>query len=137
MIPLVFGQRETETREQGDNQEHDERVTQGEQEARDHVPPLVVARVDALLNLAYRVVNDHINSIDNQDDAAHNLQDVDMVSDEVGNQRDAQPNKQTVEQIACCSPNTGEKARVSAIVKGTLDAQDTDRSHGCRQEDTY
>ena len=137
VIPPVLGQWEVESREQGDNQEHDERVAQGEQETCDHVPPLVVTRVDALLDLADGVVNDHVDGIDNQDDAAHNLQDIDMIGDKIGHERDAQPNKQAIEQIACRSPNTCEKARVTAIVKGTLDAQDAYRSHGCRQEDTY
>ena len=86
VIPLVFGQRETETREQGDNQEHDERVAQGEQESRNHVPPLIVALADILLDLAYRVVDNHVDGIDNQDDATHNLQDVDVVGNKIGHQ---------------------------------------------------
>ena len=110
MIPPVLGQWEVESREQGDNQEHDERVAQGEQESGDHVPPLVVTRVDALLDLADRVVNDHVDGIDNQDDAAHNLQDIDMIGNEIGHQRNAQPDEQTIEQIACSSPHTSEKA---------------------------
>lgn len=137
MIPLVLGQWEVESREQGDNQEHDERVAQGEQETGYHVTPTVISRANALLDLAYRVVNDHVNGIDNQDDTAHNLQEIDMIGNEIGHERDAQPDKQAIEQIACRSPNTCEKARVTAIVKGTLDAQDAYRSHGCRQEDTY
>ena len=34
---------------------------------------------------------------DNQDDAAHYLQDIDVVGDKVGHQRDAQSSKQTIE----------------------------------------
>ena len=122
VIPPVLGQREVESGEQGDNQEHDERVAQGEQETGDHVPPLVVTRVDALLDLADGVVDNHIDGIDNQDDAADNLQHIDVVGDKVGHERDAQSDEQTVEQIACRCPHTSEKARVTAIVKGTLDA---------------
>ena len=96
VIPLVLGQRETETRKQRDNQEHDERVAQGEQESRDHVPPLVVALVDIFLDLAYRVVNNHVNSVNNEDDATHNLQNVDVIGNKIGHQRDAQPDEQTV-----------------------------------------
>ena len=135
--PLVLGQREVESGEQGDNQEHDERVTQGEQETCYHVTPLVVTRVDALLDLADGVVDNHVDGIDNQDDAAHNLQDVDVVGNEIGHQRDTQAHEQTIEQIACRSPHSGEKSRAATIVQGALDAQDTYRTHGCRQEDTY
>lgn len=135
--PLVLGQREVESGEQGDNQEHDERVTQGEQETCYHVTPLVVTRVDALLDLADGVVDNHVDGIDNQDDAADNLQHIDVVSDKVGHEGYAQPDEQAIEQIARCSPHTSEKARAAAIVQGALDAQDTYRPHGCRQEDTY
>lgn len=137
MIPPVLGQWEVESREQGDNQEHDERVAQGEQESGDHVPPLVVTRVDALLDLANRVVNNHVNGIDNQDNAADDLKHIDMIGNEIGHQRDTQPDEQAIEQIACRCPHTSEKPRVAAIVQGALDAQDTYRTHGCRQEDTY
>ena len=121
VIPLVLGQREVESREQGDDQEHDERIAQGEQESRDHVPPLVVTRVDALLNLADRVVDYHVNGIDNQDDAADNLQHIDVVSNEIGHQRDTQAHEQTIEQIASRSPHSGEKSRAAAVVQGALD----------------
>ena len=86
VVKPVLGEREVEPCEQRDNQEHNERVAQGEQETRYHVAPAVVTRVNALLDLADRVVNDHVDSIDNKDDTAHNLQDIDMISNEIGNQ---------------------------------------------------
>ena len=137
VVELILGQREVESGEQGDNQEHDERIAQGEQEAGDHVPPLVVTLVDALLDLADRVVYNHVDGIDDQDNAADTLQHIDMVGNEIGHQRDAQPDEQAVEQVACRCPHPGEKPRMSAIVQGALDTQDSNRTHGCRQEDTY
>ena len=86
VVELELRQGETETCEQWDDEEHDERVAQGEQESRDHVPPLIVALVDIFLDLAYWVVNDHVNGIDNQDNATHNLQDIDVVGNEIGHQ---------------------------------------------------
>ena len=137
VVELVLGQWEIKAGEQGDNQEHDERVAQGEQETRERVPQPVITLVNAFLDLADRVVDNHVDGIDNQDDAADNLQDIHMVGNEICNQRDAQPDEQAIEQIASRSPHASEKARVSAIVQGALDAQDADRPHGCRQEDTY
>ena len=84
VIPLEFGQGETKARKQGDNQEHDERVAQREQETSNHIPPTVIALVYAFLDLADGVVDNHVDGIDNQDDAADNLQDVDVFGDQVG-----------------------------------------------------
>ena len=86
VVELIFRQGKAETCEQGDNQEHDERVAQGEKETRDSIAPAVVTLVQILLNLAYRVMENHVKGIDNQDDTAHNLQEIDMVSDEISDQ---------------------------------------------------
>ena len=137
MVELVFGQRETEAGEQRYDQEHDERVAQGEQEAGNHIPPLVVTLIDVLLNLAHGVVDNHVDGIHDKDDAAHYLQQVDMVGNKVGHQRDAQPDKKAVEQITCRRPYTREESRMAAIAQRALYAQDADRPHGCRQDDTY
>ena len=132
VIELEFGQRKTESRKQRNNQEHDERIAQGEQETRGHVSPVVVALVYVLLNLADRVVEYHVHGIDNQDDTADNLQQVNMISYKIGHQRDAQPHQQAVEQIARRSPHSREKARIAALVQRALDTQDANRAHGCR-----
>lgn len=122
VIPLVFGQRETKARKQRDNQEHDKRIAQREQEACNHIPPTVIAGVNTLLDLADRIVDNHVDGIGDQDDAADNLQDVDVVGDKIGHERDAQPHEQTVEQIARRSSHSGEKSRAATIVQCALDA---------------
>ena len=137
MVELVFGQGETESREQGDNQEDDEGIAQGEQESRHGITPLVLALVDVLGNLAHGVVDNHVERIDNQDGTADDLQDVDMVGDEVGHQRDSQADEQAVEQVAGGGTDSGEEAGITSLVQGALNAEDTDRTHRCRQDNTY
>ena len=84
VVEFVFRQGEAETRKQGDNKEHNERIAQGEQESRHHIPQVVITLVDILLDLAHWVVENHVNGIDNEDDATDNLQDVNVVGDEIG-----------------------------------------------------
>lgn len=137
MVELVLRQWEAETGEQWDNQEHDERITQCEKEARDHVSPVVVALFDILFDLTDGVVDDHVNGIDNQDDTANDLQHINVVGDKISHQRDTQPHQQAIKQVAGSSTNAREEARMTSIVQSALDAEDADRSHGCRQNDTY
>ena len=122
MVELVFGQREAETGKQRDDEEHDQRIAQREQETGYHVAQVVIALVDVLFNLADRVVEDHVNSVGNQNHAADDLKDVDVVGDEFGHERDAQTNQQAIEQVAGGSTHTGEEPRVTPLVQGTLDA---------------
>ena len=137
VIELVFRQGEAKSCEQRDDQEHDERIAQGEQETRHHVAPLVVALDNVFGNLADGVVDNHVQGIDDQDDTADDLQQINVVGNEVGHQRDAQTHQQAIEQIAGSSPHAREEARMTATVQRALDAKDTDRSHGCRQDNTY
>ena len=134
VIPLVLGQGEAKAREQRDNQEHDQRIAQGEQEACGHVSPVVLALVDVLGNLAHGIVDNHVDGINDQDDAAHDLQDIDIVGDKVGHKRDAQSHKQAIEQITCSCTDTSEETRVAALVQRPLDTQDAHRSNGCREK---
>ena len=134
VIPLVLGQRETEAREQRDNQEHNQRIAQGEQEACGHVAPMVLTLVDVLGNLAHGIVDNHVDGIDNQNDAAHNLQDINIVGDKVGHERDTQSHEKAIEQITCRSPHASEETRVASLVQCPLDTQDAHRSHGCREK---
>ena len=122
VVELVFRQGETETRKQGDNKEHNERIAQGEQEPRHHIPQVVITLVDILLDLAHRVMENHVNCIDNEDDTTDNLQDVDVVGDEIGHERNAQAHQQTIEQIAGGSPHPGEEPRIASLVQGALNA---------------
>ena len=137
VIELVLGQRESKTCKQGDNQEHDERIAQCKQESRDDITQVIVALVDVLLDLADRVMENHVQRIYNQDDATHNLQYIDMVGNEVSDQRDAESHQQTVEQVTGSSSDSRKETRPAALVQGALDAQDPDWTHGCRQDDTY
>ena len=132
VIKLVFGQRETEAGKQRDNQEHDERIAQREQEACHHITQVIVALVEVLLDLADRVVHDHVDGVHDEDDTSYNLQHIDVVGNEIGYERDAQPDQKTVEQVACRSPNTGEKTGIAPTVKCALNTQDTNRTHRSR-----
>ena len=100
VVKPVLGEREVEPCEQRDDQEHNERVAQGEQETRDHVAPMVVALLDVFPDLAHGVVHNHIAGIDDKDDTANDLQHVDMIGDKVGYQGNAKTHQQTIEQIA-------------------------------------
>ena len=122
VVELVFRQGKAETRKQWDNKEHNERIAQGEQESRHHIPQVVITLVDILLDLAHRVMENHVNGIDNEDDATDNLQDVNVVGDEIGHERNAQAHQQTIEQIAGGSPHPGEETRIASLVQGALNA---------------
>ncbi len=120
VVELVFRQGETETGKQGNNQEHDERIAQGEQETGHRITPIVFALVIVLFNLADRIVDNHVNGIDNQDDTAYDLQNINMIGDKIGNQGNAQSHQQAIEQVAGSGSHTREKARIATLVQGAL-----------------
>ena len=81
---------------------------------------MVVALVDVLLDLADGIMENHVQGIDNQDNTAYDLQDVNMVGDEIGHQRNAQPDKQAVEQVASRSAHSRKESGMTALVQGAL-----------------
>ncbi len=120
VVEFVFRQGETESRKQGYNQEHDERIAQGEQEACYRITPVVLALVKVLGNLADRVVDDHVNGIDDKDDTADNLQDIHMVGNKIGDQRNTQAHQQAIEQVAGSSTHTRKETGIAPLVQRAL-----------------
>ena len=137
VVEFVFRQGETESGKQGNDQEHDERIAQGEQETCYRITPVVLALINVLGNLADGIVDDHVNGIDDKDDTADNLQDIHMVGNEIGDQRNTQAHQQAVKQVAGSSTHTRKETGIAPLVQRALNTQDTYRTHRCRQDDTY
>ena len=120
VVEFVFRQGETESCKQRNNQEHDERIAQGEQETCYRITPVVLSLIKVLGNLADRVVDDHVNGIDDKDNTADNLQNIHVVGNKIGDQRNTQAHQQAVEQVAGSSTHTRKETGIAPLVQRAL-----------------
>lgn len=133
MMHLGIGK--SKTGEQRNNQEQNQWIGEGKQEARDGVTRIVVLVVGVLHLVVDRIVQDHIGGIDNQDDTTQDLQHRDVAFDKVGDKADAQSGEQAIEKVASRRAQTCEEPRLLPLVQCALHSQNTDGSHRRRQND--
>ena len=126
------GHHEGKLGEGGHEEEHDERIRQGDKECRYAVVPERALLVAALVHVLGGIALEAIDAEDQEQQAAEYLQ-VELVLgvvDEIHHKAHSQAREERIDDVAASRPNTRHETKPTPLVQSALDTQDADRSHG-------
>lgn len=130
---------ESKLREGGHEEEHDERIGEGDEKGRQAVVEQSALLVAALVHILHRVALETIHSEDKQQQAARNLK-IELVLgivDKIHHKTHTQTREHSIHDVAASSADACHKTIPAPLVQRALNTQNTYWTHGSRGNDTY
>lgn len=130
---------ESKLREGGHEEEHDERIGEGDEKGRQAVVEQCALLVAALVHILHRVALETIHSEDKQQQTARNLK-IELVLgivDKIHHKTHTQTREHGIHDVTASSADTCHKTIPAPLVQRALNTQNTYWTHGSRGNDTY
>lgn len=130
---------ESKLREGGHEEEHDERIGEGDEKGRQAVVEQCALLVAALVHILHRVAHETIHSEDKQQQTARNLK-IELVLgivDKIHHKTHTQTREHGIHDVAASSADACHKTIPAPLVQRALNTQNTYWTHGSRGNDTY
>ena len=130
---------ESKLREGGHEEEHDERIGEGDEKGRQAVVEQSALLVAALVHILHRVALETIHSEDKQQQTARNLK-IELVLgivDKIHHKTHTQTREHSIHDVAASSADACHKTIPAPLVQRALNTQNTYWTHGSRGNDTY
>ena len=130
---------ESKLREGGHEEEHDERIGEGDEKGRQAVVEQCALLVAALVHILHRVALETIHSEDKQQQTARNLK-IELVLgivDKIHHKTHTQTREHGIHDVAASSADACHKTIPAPLVQRALNTQNTYWTHGSRGNDTY
>ena len=123
----------------GHEEEHDERIGEGDEKGRQAVVEQCALLVAALVHILHRVALETIHSEDKQQQTARNLK-IELVLgivDKIHHKAHTQTREHGIHDVAASSADACHKTIPAPLVQRALNTQNTYWTHGGRGNDTY
>ena len=123
----------------GHEEEHDERIGEGDEKGRQAVVEQCALLVAALVHILHRVALETIHSEDKQQQTARNLK-IELVLgivDKIHHKTHPQTREHGIHDVAASSADACHKTIPAPLVQRALNTQNTYWTHGSRGNDTY